>query len=80
MLDKCQDICLRDRSSANNLVRACSSFDFQAGARIASFGGAPEYEESACFLTREHAHPEGIGNLVLVPGSAHFAEVCLSCE
>ncbi|KAJ1525654.1 hypothetical protein ONE63_008872 [Megalurothrips usitatus] len=78
VLDKCQDICLRDRSSANNLVRTCSSFDFQAGARIASFGGAPEYEESACFLTREQAHPEGIGNLVLVPGSAHFAEVCLS--
>ncbi|KAK3909265.1 hypothetical protein KUF71_003864 [Frankliniella fusca] len=78
VLDKCQDICLRDRSAANNLVRACSSFDFQAGARIASFGGAPEYEESACFLSRESAQPEGLGNLVLVPGSAHFAEVCLS--
>uniref|UniRef100_A0A1B0DI85 Uncharacterized protein n=2 Tax=Phlebotomus papatasi TaxID=29031 RepID=A0A1B0DI85_PHLPP len=43
VLEKCQDLCLRDRTAANNLVRACTSFDFQPGSRIASFGGNPEY-------------------------------------
>lgn len=63
-----------------NLVRVCSSFDFQPGSRIASFSGAPEYEESTCYLTREQAAPEGIGSLMLVPNSVHFSEVCLSCN
>ena len=79
MLEKCQDLCLRDRTANNNLVRTCTSFDFQPGSRIASFSGAAEYEESTCYLTQEQAHPEGIGNLVLVPNSVHFTEVCLSC-
>ena len=60
-------------------MRTCTSFDFQPGSRIASFSGAAEYEESTCYLTHEQAHPEGIGNLVLVPNSVHFTEVCLSC-
>lgn len=77
VLEKCQDLCLRDRTS-NNLVRACTSFDFQPGSRIASFSGSAEYEESTCYLTREQAAPEGIGNLMLVPNSVHFTEVCLS--
>ncbi|XP_046985731.1 uncharacterized protein LOC124555752 [Schistocerca americana] len=77
VLEKCQDLCLRDRTATNNLVRTCTSFDFQAGNRITSFSGSSEYEESTCYLTREQAHPEGIGNLVLVPNSVHFTEVCL---
>lgn len=79
-LEKCQDLCLRDRTASNNLVRACSSFDFQPGSRIAAYGGNTEYEESTCYLTREQATPEGIGNLMLVPNSIHFNEVCLTCE
>ncbi|KAJ9583138.1 hypothetical protein L9F63_022517, partial [Diploptera punctata] len=78
VLEKCQDLCLRDRTASNNLVRTCTSFDFQPGSRIASFSGSAEYEESTCYLTHEQAHPEGIGNLVLVPNSVHFTEVCLS--
>ncbi|CAO1318099.1 unnamed protein product [Diamesa hyperborea] len=78
VLEKCQDLCLRDRTASNNLVRACTSFDFQPGSRIASFSGSAEYEESTCYLTREQAVPEGIGNLMLVPNSVHFTEVCLS--
>ncbi|XP_046683736.1 uncharacterized protein LOC124369721 isoform X2 [Homalodisca vitripennis] len=78
VLEKCQELCLRDRTAANNLVRTCTSFDFQPGSRIASFSGIVEYEESTCYLTREQAHPEGIGNLVLVPNSVHYTEVCLS--
>ncbi|KAG5675930.1 hypothetical protein PVAND_005787 [Polypedilum vanderplanki] len=77
-LEKCQDLCLRDRTASNNLVRACSSFDFQPGSRIAAYGGNIEYEESTCYLTREQASPEGIGNLMLVPNSIHFNEVCLT--
>jgi hypothetical protein len=80
VLEKCQDLCLRDRTASNNLVRACTSFDFQPGSRIASYNGNTEYEESTCYLTREQAVPEGIGNLMLVPNSVHFTEVCLSCE
>lgn len=79
-LEKCQDLCLRDRTASNNLVRACSSFDFQPGSRIAAYGGNIEYEESTCYLTREQASPEGIGNLMLVPNSFHFNEICLTCE
>lgn len=79
-LEKCQDLCLRDRTVSNNLVRACSSFDFQPGSRIAAYGGNIEYEESTCYLTREQATPEGIGNLMLVPNSIHFNEICLTCE
>lgn len=78
VLEKCQELCLRDRTATINLVRTCTSFDFQPGSRIASFSGAVEYEESTCYLTRETAHPEGIGNLVLVPNSVHYNEVCLS--
>nr|XP_029728746.1 uncharacterized protein LOC109408167 isoform X3 [Aedes albopictus] len=78
VLEKCQDLCLRDRTASNNLGRACTSFDFQPGSRIASFSGSAEYEESTCYLTREQAAPEGIGNLMLVPNSVHFTEVCLS--
>ncbi|XP_073994788.1 no mechanoreceptor potential A isoform X2 [Rhodnius prolixus] len=78
VLEQCQELCLRDRTATNNLVRACTSFDFQPGSRIASFSGTVEYEESTCYLTREQAHPEGIGNLVLVPNSVHYTEVCLS--
>ncbi|XP_046597619.1 uncharacterized protein LOC107217352 isoform X1 [Neodiprion lecontei] len=77
VLEKCQELCLRDRTATNNLVRACTSFDFQPGSRIASFSGTAEYEESTCYLTREQALPEGIGNLMLVPNSVHFTEVCL---
>lgn len=61
-------------------MRACTSFDFQPGSRIASFSGSAEYEESTCYLTREQPAPEGIGILMLVPNSVHFTEVCLSCE
>lgn len=78
VLEKCQDLCIRDKTVTNNLVRPCTSIDFQPGSRIASFGGNPEYEESTCYLTREQATPEGIGNLMLVPNSVHFTEVCLS--
>ncbi|XP_058063353.1 uncharacterized protein LOC131213340 [Anopheles bellator] len=78
VLEKCQDLCLRDRTASNNLGRACTSFDFQPGSRIASFSGSVEYEESTCYLTREQAAPEGIGNLMLVPNSVHFTEVCIS--
>ncbi|KAL1129937.1 hypothetical protein AAG570_012881 [Ranatra chinensis] len=78
VLEQCQELCLRDRTATNNLVRACTSFDFQPGSRIASFSGSLEYEESTCYLTREQAHPEGIGNLVHVPNSVHYTEVCLS--
>lgn len=80
VLEKCQELCLRDRTATNNLVRICTSFDFQPGSRIASFSGAAEYEESTCYLTREQAQPEGIGNLMLMPNSVHFTEVCLGCE
>uniref|UniRef100_A0A8W7P3G9 No mechanoreceptor potential A n=1 Tax=Anopheles coluzzii TaxID=1518534 RepID=A0A8W7P3G9_ANOCL len=78
VLEKCQDLCLRDRTASNNLGRACTSFDFQPGSRIASFSGSVEYEESTCYLTREQAAPEGIGNLMLVPNSVHFTEVCIT--
>ncbi|XP_058463291.1 uncharacterized protein LOC131437752 isoform X6 [Malaya genurostris] len=78
VLEKCQDLCLRDRTASTNLGRACTSFDFQPGNRIASFSAGPEYEESTCYLTREQAAPEGIGNLMLVPNSVHFTEVCLT--
>lgn len=79
VLEQCQNLCMRDRSS-QNLVRSCASFDFQPGSRIASYNGKTEYEESTCYLTREQAAPEGIGNLMLVPNSVHFNEVCLTCE
>ncbi|XP_063987532.1 uncharacterized protein LOC135167849 isoform X2 [Diachasmimorpha longicaudata] len=78
VLEKCQDLCLRDRAGSNNLPRPCATIDFQPGTRINSFNGAPEYEESTCYLTREQAMPEGIGNLMLVPNSVHFVEVCLN--
>ncbi|XP_038211604.1 uncharacterized protein LOC119832073 [Zerene cesonia] len=77
VLEKCQDLCLRDRSG-NGLVRTCSSIDFQPGARIAAFSPEPEYEESTCYLTREQAAPEGIGTLMIVPNSVHFNEICLT--
>ncbi|XP_033229864.1 uncharacterized protein LOC117181378 isoform X2 [Belonocnema kinseyi] len=78
VLEKCQELCLRDRTATNNLVRACTSFDFQPGSRIASFSEAAEYEDSTCYLTREQAQPEGMGNLMMVPNSVHFTEVCLT--
>uniref|UniRef100_A0A1B0DI86 No mechanoreceptor potential A n=1 Tax=Phlebotomus papatasi TaxID=29031 RepID=A0A1B0DI86_PHLPP len=40
--------------------------------------GRDKREESTCYLTREQAAPEGIGNLMLVPNSVHFTEVCLT--
>lgn len=80
VLEKCQDLCLRDRTGTNNLVRTCTSFDFQPGSRIASFSGNAEYEESICYLTSEQAGPEGIGSLMLVPNSVHFNEICLTCK
>lgn len=80
VLEKCQELCLRDRTATNNLPRSCTSFDFQPGSRIASFSGTAEYEESTCYLTREQAQPEGIGNLMLVPNSVHFTEICLTCK
>ncbi|XP_034119923.1 uncharacterized protein LOC117578496 isoform X3 [Drosophila guanche] len=78
VLEKCQDLCLRDRTGTNNMVRTCTSFDFQPGSRITSFGGNSEYEESLCYLTSEQAGPEGIGSLMLVPNSVHFNEICLT--
>lgn len=80
VLEKCQDLCLRDRTGTNNLVRTCTSFDFQPGSRITVFGGNMEYEESLCYLTSEQAGPEGIGSLMLVPNSVHFNEICLTCK
>lgn len=80
VLEKCQDLCLRDRTGTNNLVRTCTSFDFQPGSRITAFGGNMEYEESLCYLTSEQAGPEGIGSLMLVPNSVHFNEICLTCK
>ncbi|XP_065340307.1 uncharacterized protein nompA isoform X4 [Cloeon dipterum] len=88
VLQRCQELCIRDRTAVNNLVRTCSSFDFQPGSRIVSppnpyNGGppqnmAPEYTESTCYLTREQAAPDGIGNMQLVPNSYHFNEICIS--
>lgn len=77
VLEKCQDLCLRDRTQIN-VVRACSSFDFQPGSRIATYNSGTEYEESTCYLTSESARPEGIGSLMLVPNSVHFTEVCIT--
>lgn len=81
VLEKCEDLCLRDRAS-NNLVRPCRSFDFQPGSRIANYNGGngADYEESTCYLTAEQARPEGLGTLMLVPNSVHFTEVCISCK
>lgn len=80
VLEKCQDLCLRDRTATNNLVRTCTSFDFQPGSRIASYSGSAEYEESTCYLTTEQLAPEGMGILMLVPNSVHFTEICLACK
>nr|CAD7601352.1 unnamed protein product [Timema genevievae] len=80
VLEKCQDLCHRDRMPTNNLVRTCTSFDFQPGNRIAAFNGATEYEESTCYLTQEQGDLDGISNLFFVPNSVHFIEVCLSCK
>lgn len=81
VLEKCEDLCLRDRAS-NNLVRPCRSFDFQPGSRIANYNGGngPDYEESTCYLTAEQARPEGLGTLMLVPNSVHFTEICINCK
>ena len=95
VLARCQDLCLRDRTAANNLVRTCSSFDFQPGKRLtmptaltatslgslssASAAGI-EYEESICYLSREQGRPEGLGTLVNMPGHFLYSEVCLSCK
>ncbi|XP_046440407.1 uncharacterized protein LOC124191300 isoform X2 [Daphnia pulex] len=94
VLTRCQDLCLRDRTAANNLVRTCSSFDFQPGKRLTlpnslpapfnspstspSVAGAVEYDESVCFLSRELPRPEGLGALVNLPGHFLYSEVCLS--
>lgn len=95
VLTRCQDLCLRDRTAANNLVRTCSSFDFQPGKRLTlpttlpvpfnpastpSAASAVEYEESVCFLSRELPRPEGLGTLVNLPGQYLYSEVCLSCK
>ena len=87
VLGKCQDLCLRDRTAANNLVRACSSIDFQPGKRLslpsgwsALNNGQGEYEESVCYLSREQGRPEGLGTLVNMAGHFLFSEVCLSCK
>ena len=94
VLTRCQDLCLRDRTAANNLVRTCSSFDFQPGKRLtlptslsAPFTstsptgtGNVEYDESVCFLSRELPRPEGLGTLVNLPGHFLYSEVCLSCK
>lgn len=80
VLEKCQDLCLRDRTATNNIVRPCTSFDFQPGSRIASYSGSAEYEESTCYLTTEQLAPEGMGILMLVPNSVHFTEICLACK
>ncbi len=94
VLTRCQDLCLRDRTAANNLVRTCSSFDFQPGKRLTlptsvpltspmtspSGTGAVEYDESVCFLSRELPRPEGLGTLVNLPGHFLYSEVCLSCK
>lgn len=34
VLTRCKDLCLRDRTAANNLVRTCSSIDFKPGKRL----------------------------------------------
>ncbi|XP_057373812.1 uncharacterized protein LOC130694749 isoform X2 [Daphnia carinata] len=94
VLTRCQDLCLRDRTAANNLVRTCSSFDFQPGKRLSlpsslsssfnsqstpsSTSGSIEYDESVCFLSRELPRPEGLGTLVNLPGHFLYSEVCLS--
>jgi len=86
VLNNCQDMCLRDRTAVNNLVRTCSSFDFQPGKRITTFpalsnpanSGGIEYEDSVCTLSREQSRPEGLGTLVPSPGHFLFNEVCLS--
>jgi len=87
VLNNCQDLCLRDRTAANNLVRTCSSFDFQPGKRITTFpalsnpsasGAGIEYEESVCTLSREQSRHEGLGTIVASPGHFLFNEVCLS--
>ncbi|KAL3286356.1 hypothetical protein HHI36_000863 [Cryptolaemus montrouzieri] len=77
VLEKCQDLCLKDRNS-QNIVRACASFDFQPGSRIATYNGGPEYEESTCYLSSNQARPEGMGSLMIVPNSVHFNEICLT--
>ncbi|KAH1006791.1 hypothetical protein HUJ05_007494 [Dendroctonus ponderosae] len=77
VLEKCQDLCMRDRSS-NNIVRQCASFDFQPGSRIATYTGDTQYEESTCYLTGEQSRPEGLGTLILAPNSIHFTEVCIT--
>ncbi|KAJ8674606.1 hypothetical protein QAD02_005868 [Eretmocerus hayati] len=78
VLERCQELCLRDRTSTNNLVHTCSSFDFQPGSRLDTYSAAADYEESTCYLSAETAQPEGIGNLMMVPNSVHFTEVCLT--
>ncbi|XP_022904639.2 uncharacterized protein [Onthophagus taurus] len=79
VLEKCQELCLRDRAS-NNIVRNCKSFDFQPGSRIAMYNGEPEYEESSCYLANEQAAPEGIGILMFVPNTVHFSEICITAR
>ncbi|XP_065573483.1 uncharacterized protein LOC136035551 isoform X2 [Artemia franciscana] len=78
-LEKCQDLCIRDRTASNNLIRACNSIDFQPG-RLLNDMPIVQYEESQCTLSREQSRPEGLGALVVQPGYFHFAEVCLTAS
>ena len=80
VLEKCQELCLRDRSADNNLVRTCGSFDYLPGSRVSSIASTVEYEETICHLSQHQGSPDGIGQLVLSPNSVHYNEVCLSCK
>ncbi|XP_059489050.1 uncharacterized protein LOC132204524 isoform X3 [Neocloeon triangulifer] len=87
VLQRCQELCLRDVTAVNKLIRKCTSFDFQPGSRIVSPPNpynnpvqtkTPEYSESVCYMAMEQPQPEGNGELKLVPTSMHFNEICLS--
>ncbi|KAL7634167.1 UNVERIFIED_CONTAM: hypothetical protein RMT77_015496 [Armadillidium vulgare] len=71
---KCQDFCLKDRTS-QSLPQLCGSFDFVPGKR---FSSKIEYTESKCFLAMPEDTPGKLPQYKIAKDYYHYREVCYS--
>lgn len=75
ILGRCEDLCLRDKTSEQDMNSVCSAFDFVPGKRISSYSNALDYTETKCFTYRPVSEFDS-PRYITVNGSFHMREVC----
>ncbi|XP_066983895.1 uncharacterized protein [Macrobrachium rosenbergii] len=75
VLAKCEDLCLKDKTSETDITTTCIGFDYFPGKRFSSYNFNLEYTETKCLTYRPLGQFDEV-RYKKSNGSYHMREVC----